>query len=90
MKPLTIFFELNFTTGPDHVCAIIPGWHDAPFKEGRFRRVWWLCFAVAWVRMDLHDYNRYVASGATEWRNPPAMANPLANKGRVANGGELP
>lgn len=68
MKPVTFFFEIDFTTGEGRECALLPKYFSAPFKDGRVRRIWWLCFAVAWVRMDLHDYNRYVASGATEWR----------------------
>lgn len=45
-----------------------PGFFKGQFKDGLAKRIWWLWFAVGWVRMDLYDYNRYIASGATEWR----------------------
>ncbi len=47
-----------------------PGYHKAHFCGGYFKRVWWMCFAVAWVRLNLHDYNRYIESGRSEWRFP--------------------
>jgi hypothetical protein len=63
MKPLLLFFEIS---GP---FQIKPGYFKVQFKDGWKRRVWWLWFAIGWVRMDLHDHNRYIASGATEWRD---------------------
>ena len=63
MKPITIFFEIS---GP---CQLRPGFFSRPFKGLiRFRRAWWLWFAVAWVRMDHHEYNRWIESRNTEWR----------------------
>lgn len=65
-RPLTVFIEFDLTD--DGPIAWRWGWHKAQFKDGYFCRFWWLFFAVAWVRMDLHDYNRHIESGATEWR----------------------
>lgn len=60
---LTLLFEM---AGP---FQSKPGFYSAPFKDCRFRRVWWLWFAIAWVvGMDLYEYNRYVESGETQWR----------------------
>jgi hypothetical protein len=66
MRPLTIFFEL----GGDNDTAIQwkPGFFKGRFKDVYFCRVWWLCFAVGWVKMSLYSYNRHIESGETEWR----------------------
>jgi len=69
MKPITIFFEFDTADHGEGTQWKI-GKHKARFKDGYFIRYWWLCFAVAFVRMDLHDYNRHIESGATEWRKP--------------------
>ena len=67
MKPITVFLEFDLRDHPGH-SRWKPGRFRGVFKDGYFIRYYWLCFAVAWVRMDLYDYNRHVASGATEWR----------------------
>ena len=69
VRPLTVLFEIDFNNYGQPF-TLRPGWHKAPFRDGYFCRVWWLCFAVAWVRMPLHEYNAHIASGATEWRRP--------------------
>jgi len=63
MKPITLFFEFD----PSGEWLWKPGRFKGWFKDGRFVRYWWLCFAVAWVRLDLHDYNRHIAAGRTGW-----------------------
>lgn len=68
-RPLTVFFEIDFNSHEgEPVIRWKPFSFKGRFKDGYFRRWGWLCFAIAFVRMDLHDYNRYIASGATEWR----------------------
>lgn len=67
-KPLTVFFELDFRNHSGQGFQWLPGKFKGPFRGGTFNRVWWLCFAIAWVRMDLHDYNRHIETGKTEWR----------------------
>lgn len=62
VKPLLVTIEIF---GP---LQLKPGFYKGRFKDGWCKRVWWLWFAVGWVRMDLHDYNRHIASGATEWK----------------------
>lgn len=59
---MTVFIEVN------NPVQLKPGYFKGQFKDQYFRRVWWLWFAIAWVKMDLYDYNRHVSSGATEWR----------------------
>jgi hypothetical protein len=66
--PLTVFFEFDLGT-----YDYIPWWKSygvfkGEFENGYFRRIWFGCFALAFVRMSLYDYNRYVGSGLTEWR----------------------
>lgn len=68
VRPLTVFIEFDLADHGSGRIAWRWGWHKAQFKDGYFCRFWWLFFAVAWVRMDLHDYNRHIASGKTEWR----------------------
>jgi len=68
VRPLTVFFEIDFRNHGETRIQWWPGRHKARFKDGYFTRYWWLCFAISWVRMDLHDYNRHIESGATEWR----------------------
>jgi hypothetical protein len=65
LKPITVFIEIEEFGRPFDWRG---GSFKGRFKDGVFRRVWWGNWAIAWVRMDLHDYNQYVASGATEWR----------------------
>jgi len=62
-RPITIFFEIS---GP---FQIRPGYHRGSFAFGQsyFKRIWWLWFAIAWVRMDLKSYRDYIASGLSEW-----------------------
>ena len=69
MKPLTIMFEFE-SEGVDAGNKIQwkPRKFKGRFKDGYFIRYWWLCLAVTFVRMSLYEYNRYVGSGATEWR----------------------
>lgn len=67
MKPITVLFEFDTQDHGDNGSYF--GFFKARFKNGYFKRLWFLCFAVAWVRMDLKEYNEYVGSGATEWRN---------------------
>jgi hypothetical protein len=62
MKPLLLFIE---------ICGPVqwrPWYFRAPFKDGVFKRIVWLWFSIGWVRTDLPDYNRHVATGVTEWR----------------------
>jgi hypothetical protein len=68
MKPLTIIFEIDWADYGQGPCLWKPGKFKARFSDGHFVRFWWLIFAVAFVRMSLHDYNRYVEGGNTEWR----------------------
>lgn len=57
MKPITVFIEVSFP----------PLWRPGYFSSGWFKRVWWLCFAVAWVRMELHEYNAHIAKNGSHW-----------------------
>ena len=68
--PLTVIVEIDFTDYGNRRIEWRPGWFKEAFRDGYFCRVWWLCFAVAWVRMPLHEYNRYIESGAAEWIVP--------------------
>lgn len=61
MKPLLVMFEI---CGP---FKLRPGRTVGPFKDSTMTRVWWLWFAIAWVRMDLYEHNRWIAGGNTEW-----------------------
>ena len=62
-RPLTIFVEFSLPL------LWRPAWFNERFKgELRFKRVAWLFLSVAWIRMELYDFNRWVAGGNTEWR----------------------
>ncbi len=63
----TVMFIIEFDNGHDDWPWWKPGWHNAPFAGGRFKRFWWWFIAVSWVRMNLRDYNDYVRSGNCEW-----------------------
>lgn len=59
---MTFFFEVSFPI------QIKPGYFSAPFDKGRFRRTWWLCFAIGFVNLPMHEYHEIIRSGASEWR----------------------
>ena len=63
MKGLTVMIEF---CGP---FQWKPGYFCSNFSSGYFKRVWWLWFAFAWVRIPLDKYNRYISSGNTEWKD---------------------
>ena len=64
MKPITIFIEVD---GDFKTFKWKPGYFKGWFKDGYFRRFYWLIFAIAFVRINLKDYNEYIASGRTQW-----------------------
>ncbi|MCI0393277.1 MAG: hypothetical protein MOB07_31495 [Acidobacteria bacterium] len=61
-KGITWFLEIN------HPVQIKPGYFKGTFKDGYFKRAWWLWFAIGWVRLNLNEYNEWIATGNTEWR----------------------
>lgn len=58
---MTIFLEA------DNRLNWLPGYFSAPLAGKRFRRVWWLWFAVGWVAMPLDEYGDYLRGGNAEW-----------------------
>ena len=53
-----------------------PNWRPGLFKSNvggkRFRRVWWLWFAIAWYDGDLKEYGDTLRAGETVWVDPAA------------------
>jgi hypothetical protein len=59
--PVLVFFEIS---GP---FQWKPGLFRAPYIRSHFVRVWWMWFAIAWVREDLKSFTQAISDGRVEW-----------------------
>ncbi len=69
MKPALFLFEFGGLSWKANDYLWKPFYFKGRMKNGYFRRFGWLCFSISLVYMDLFEYNRHVASGATEWKD---------------------